>query len=488
MEKKSPRSASLPSKNIFIFIDIFLLLKSLICLVMFNSGMMSPIEKNLDFSQVLDNVSIVTNSLRKKCNSSEVRVRMLEDNIIKLQVENDFYSKKALNYDEISKKLNLAQTEICRLNSKIDKANSYKSKLEEEFKQDFLLLERTASILEKKNQALDKQTQEFKNLEDYYKQKLKCNENLILNHEKTIIDVAEKFKDLENQIKNNLVDKIVFNRLEDSYKSLFINVNVYNLLKSKYESLSQEIKNNFVSKDVFDRLKIEHENLVINRNLEQESLNILLEEKKINFEKLKEAEEKFVSLEMKYSSMVKELEITKHLNSKYDSQLKESSKIMENIGAISNEYVIPGNTIEETVVYHDYNVKDLLNSNKEIRNVNSNMLLQSAHIGKLKTILRQEINYRGKFASDYLVLQKQLDEFRTSYDMLKQDSQISLQKLKDDYDAIILELSEKDNELLEWKTNCLELEKKIFNLENQITNIKMKNKKKEEKTLGQTMI
>ena len=445
---------------------------------MFNSGMMSPIEKNLDFSQVLDNVSIITNSLRKKCNSSEVRVRMLEDNIIKLQVENDFYAKKALNYDEISKKLTLAQTEICRLNSKIDKANSYKSKLEEEFKQDFLLLERTASIIGIKNETLDKQTQEFKDLEDYYKSKLKYNENLILNHEKTIIDMAEKFKDLENQIKNNLVEKSVFNRLVDSYKSLFIHINVYNLLKSKYEALAQEIKNNFVSKDVFDRLKIEHENLVINRNLERESLNILLEEKKINFEKLKEAEEKFTSLEMKYSSMVKELEITKHLNLKYDTQLKESSKIMENIGVISNEYVIPGNTIEEKVVYHEDNVKALSNSNKEIRNVKSDMLLQSAHIGKLKLILRQEINYREKIASDYMALQEQLDEFRNSYDMLKQDSQISLQKLKDDNDAIILELSEKDNELLEWKANCLELEKKLFNLENQISNIKKKNIKK----------
>ena len=340
---------------------------------------------------------------------------------------------------ELESFTSVSAKELNRLRRKVDKYRKQKAVRQEEFMKDVEDLENAAVLVTNRDKELQLKCEELK------KREARCKERLLLAETSELLNVermnslSEDWIRLQTDVSKTMIDKKELELLQIKLKSDFVPLSQYN----EALTATEEVRNCF--QHSCSKLQLDLESAIEDRKLVEDSLSILLEEKDKTLHEYQETNTKMLEFKRKAEQCERELNESRMSCKQFEDQMRETADVLVHIKEIANVNLPKMNICKTT--------EDLLSQNVH-KSESMHQTLLLAQVSNLKLQLRQERKSKSDIVEKLKVLQGNLDE-ALAY-----------------RDSGIHELEEKNLELLEWKSNCFELEKKILDQEKEIKQLK----------------
>lgn len=268
-----------------------------------------------------------------------------------------------------------------------------------------------------------------------------------------ILSLSADLRRLKLELNHTMVDKKEIEIIKSQIRSDLISIEEHKGLLSLFTQYRKEmIKKNSLLSD-------ELENFNIEKKIIEESLEVLLEEKEKLLQECLKVNEKMMLYKDKADINEHEL-IELRLNYQNTEHIANNTKeVLDNIYDMfqNSSAMIPDESLNISSSKGDMKYSLLLTQL-------SNVKLQLRQERKAKCSYQLEVNAMiEKLKNDYLDKEIKLknDHLKASEALISANAKV-ISEISMKYE---IDLNEKNDELIEWKSNCLELEKQIVTLE-----------------------
>lgn len=402
--------------------------------------MASPILNNEGCSNLLDSITTSTPFPKEKGRGKTEKNIIVEHHLIELEKENMFLADKLKTFDLSRAKLAILQRENTKLRKKIEKFKVQISKIEKDYMLDIELLQQTAEKAAQRERDFEVQLKDWQKSKYEYESKITDMSVDAVSSERYIKTLSEDLEKLRCAVKSDLIDGNELNQLQNKWRES---------TESALEAIRRDIAENYVPVLQYDVLKEELRRCSLAKSVAEESQISLYQENS----SLKEQNERLNSAQSELQTELKrsnsELHALREKFSRYQDEIAGASVAITGIMNISASTMT------------DATGKLMDRDNFPSRHHDVSSILLETQLGKFKVQLRED-------KRKIIELSSQLAESMKEKADLEQISEERIQNLSSEVKMLNQEADERDKELLEWKSNSFELEKKVLALEDTI--------------------
>jgi len=405
---------------------------------MFGSTFLSsPILKDTEGSNLLD----ISPRL-----SIESASKRFENRLIELEKENLYLSERTKTADASRVKTVILERENSKLLKKIEKYKAQKLKLEEEYMIDIQLLQKTAD----NNTALERNFETQRNAWLIEKSEY---ESRIVDMGDRIVCLSEDLEKVRRTVSSELIDVRELKELEMKWKES---------ADATVESLRRDISENYVPRAHYISICEDFQRTNLQRSIADESQVSLYNENISLREENGQLKRELTTSRTELHNTTQELHILQDKFKFYNDDFVSAAATINGIKSITAESSSSTNTDNTTRTECEPQYNQM-----------SSILLET-QLGYCKANLREE---KRKCS----LLTEQVSELNSKLTGLEMSKDEITKKLSQEIEVLHREASEREKELLEWKSNSFELEKNILLLEDKIqqyATAERKNKKR----------